>query len=184
MTFSEDLLVAVLPALVLTVTASVFDWRFRKIPNKLVLTGLFAALAMPFVSDHGLPVQAILLGGLIGLVLYLPLYAVRWVGAGDAKLMAVVGMFVGPSGAALIAFYSFMAGGILGVAMLAVQGGWGSAWERLSLLFRSLVLRLRGVPIPMPVNSQGQTLRLPYALAILAGTFVWLSRNLPKSMAS
>ena len=184
MTFTEELLVASLPVLILTGTASVFDWRFRKIPNKLVLTGLFAALALPFASEYALSIQSVLLGGLIGLVLYLPLYAIRWVGAGDAKLMAVVGMFVGPGGAALIALYSFMAGGLLGVALLAAYGGWRPTWERLSLLFRSLVLRLRGVPIPMPVGSQEQTLRLPYAIAIFVGTVVWLSKNLPTSVSS
>lgn len=73
-----------------------FDLRYRKIPNWLNLTGIGAGLAMNLLlfAGHG----AVLAGLGIGcsLLVYVPLYLVRGMGAGDVKLMAAVGAIAGP----------------------------------------------------------------------------------------
>jgi len=155
--------------------ACVTDWRHRKIPNRLVLVGIAAALLCSALIDGTIGFAQAALGGLVGLGIFLPLYAIRWVGAGDAKLMAMVGLFLGPAGAAWSALYAFVAGGILAIVMLLMFGGWASAREKIQLLFISLVFRIRGAPIPMPVESGEKALRLPYALAIAAGTLAWIA---------
>jgi prepilin peptidase CpaA len=72
-----DLLLAVL-----LVIAAVSDWRTYRIPNWLTMGGAVVGLALnAFVTDIGL-LRA--LGGLgLGLVLLLPLWALRVLGAGD-----------------------------------------------------------------------------------------------------
>ncbi|MEG0884092.1 MAG: prepilin peptidase, partial [Janthinobacterium sp.] len=96
------LLAISLPALLLCIllTGAVWhDMRSRRIPNGLVFGGALAALLLhavltPGAGGLGLPAA---LGGLaLGLALLLPMYMLRALGAGDVKLMAMVGAFIGP----------------------------------------------------------------------------------------
>lgn len=73
---------------VLLALASWFDWRERRIPNWVVLLTLLAGLAAAFAAGgltglglHAAHMAIALLGGMI-------LFALRVVGAGDAKLYA------------------------------------------------------------------------------------------------
>src|SRR5687768_11743315 len=99
-TASSSLEMAIHVATLLALLGSAMwcDIRTRRIPNKLVLVGL----ATSFVAQglRGLDgTQAWFLGTLAGFGLLLPLYVIRAMGAGDVKLMAMVGSFLGPAGA-------------------------------------------------------------------------------------
>src|ERR1700751_1600311 len=73
------------------------DLHSRRIPNWLVLTGLTLALAVRLGGARAAQgYSAWGLGLLTGGGLFLPLYLLRGMGAGDVKLMAMVGAFVGP----------------------------------------------------------------------------------------
>lgn len=83
---------------IFSVLAIWFDWRARRVPNWLVLAGLVLAVALIGLG----PVHALapdwrdaLLGGAIGFAVYLPLYVMRWMGAGDVKFFAVAGLMCG-----------------------------------------------------------------------------------------
>src|SRR5438067_2208881 len=94
---------AVLLALVLG--AAVYDARYRKIPNWLTVTGVLVGLSLNAFQYGAVGSQVIrpswfgLLFGLKGLAMgffiYLFLYVLRAMGAGDVKLMAAVGSMVG-----------------------------------------------------------------------------------------
>lgn len=75
--------------------AAVYDMRFRRIPNWLSVTGVVLGLALNtfLYGLTGLKDSAISL--LVGFGIYFVLYALRAMGAGDAKLMAAVGAIVG-----------------------------------------------------------------------------------------
>lgn len=98
----------------LLVTASVCDYRTYKIPNWLTGGGIVFALiyntAVPFYRDQGFLWA---LGGLmVGFLVMLPCYALRIMGAGDVKLMAMVGAFLGVTDTLHAVVYSFLVGGI------------------------------------------------------------------------
>ena len=83
--------------LVLVVSAAVIDLAIRKIPNLLLLGGWLGALGLyGNVAMPGAAIGTALGGALIGFALFLPLYALRGMAAGDVKLMATVGLFLGP----------------------------------------------------------------------------------------
>jgi hypothetical protein len=104
MLISTSLLTGVLALAVWT------DLKSRRIPNALVAMGLCLALASVSMGWGSVSLSQCLLGALTGLVLFLPLYLFGAVGAGDAKLMAAVGAFVGPYAVLWAAVYTALFG--------------------------------------------------------------------------
>lgn len=159
----------VLSALVLT--AVVCDLRSRRIPNALVASGIALGLlfsaAAPTGDGLAPGIGGALLGGLAGLALLMPLYVLRVLGAGDVKLLAMVGAWLGAPAVARTALWTLLCGGVLALAWAAATG-----------VLPRVVANLRGAA---RLGLQGgaamaTTGRLPYALAIASGTAVELWR--------
>src|SRR5580700_10539556 len=87
--------------LTLVLGAAVYDVRYRRIPNWLTVGGVLAGFLMnTFIGRvdlrPGWPgLRLSLQGFAIGFGVYVVLYALRAMGAGDVKLMAAVGAMVG-----------------------------------------------------------------------------------------
>ncbi|MCG2576468.1 prepilin peptidase [Dechloromonas sp. XY25] len=151
------------------------DTAQRRIPNWLVLAGLTAGLACSLWAAPGEPAPlAALLGALLGLIIMLPLYALRTMGAGDAKLMAAVGSFLGPLPILGAALLTFAAGGVLALGAALWSGSLGRVLGNLRLL--GLVL-ISGRSAGVALSDVQTTGRLPYAFAIAIGTALqlWLA---------
>ena len=76
------------------VAAAVLDLRTGRIPNKLTLGGLVAGLLLRAFGGIE-PLAHGVLGAGLALLIALPFFAVRALGGGDAKLLIVVGAFMG-----------------------------------------------------------------------------------------
>ena len=80
----------------LAAVACLADLGWRRIPNVVTVGGaalaLVAAAATGGVSAFGLAAA----GWLVGLLLFLPLFALGGLGAGDVKLLAALGAWLGP----------------------------------------------------------------------------------------
>ena len=106
------------------VIASIGDLRTRRIPNRLVavlaVLGLaFSVTQRPIVPGalHGIE------GLAVGLACWLPFYALGWLGAGDVKLFAAAGAWLGPMRALEGSLLGALAGAVLAVMwMLKTQG--------------------------------------------------------------
>jgi len=82
------------------ITVATYDLLFRRVPNWLLLTALGIHVGWLVITGHGLEgmtVSSSLLGGVIGLAFFLPLYALRAMGAGDVKFFALLGLMMGAS---------------------------------------------------------------------------------------
>jgi len=100
--------------------AAACDIASRRVPNLLVGGGIAAALVLHLVFGGPLaPLRLGLAGAAVGGAIFLPLYLLRGMAAGDVKLMAMVGAFTGPAAAGVIAMLSFIAGGVLALLMVA-----------------------------------------------------------------
>ena len=163
--------------LLLLFAAAIFDTRSHRIPNPLVLSGaLFGVIyntISPLAFNDTILVPIAGIG--VGLMLFLPLYALRAMGAGDVKLLAMVGAFVGPGATLRVAVLSIFAGGVLAILFVLVKG----TAPRLIQNVRS-VLQLSFLNVSMgaapnlhiaPEKSAG---KLPFAVAILIGTLSYL----------
>lgn len=76
-----------------------FDFTQRRLPNVLTLGIYIPAFAVLLVSQQTavfqMPVMAAVYGWLLALVLTLPAYVFRWLGAGDVKMLTGLGMLTG-----------------------------------------------------------------------------------------
>jgi prepilin peptidase CpaA len=156
--------------LVLVTAAALSDLATRRIPNLLLLLAWLVAL--PLQAASGAPGAALadsLLGAATGLLLFLPLYLLRGMAAGDVKLMATVGAFAGPAAAFHIALMTWCAGGAMALVLLASHGRLRAALANLRDLLRPLLMRAVGIPAVAepPRPSVGS---MPYGLAIALGT--------------
>ena len=161
--------------LLLVLPAAVFDYRERRIPNWLVLTGLLVGTAMNSFLTYDTPsMTAGLLFSLEGLglafLVYFPLYLLRGMGAGDVKLMAAVGAIVGPALWLWVLFFTAVLGGIVGVIVVLSKGRVHRTLQNLWMILVSI--RYRQAPYatnPELDVSTDQGLRLPHGVIIAVG---------------
>ncbi len=177
-----------LAALVLLVlTALVFDLRERRIPNMLVLLALGTGLCINLIGPRTWPVgsgllsinsgalgaEGALLGALTSLTIFLPFYFLRAMGAGDVKLMAGIGSFVGPTTAINVALFILVTGGVLAIVRMVWVG------KTQVVLFNVATALGQWVPGSVarfdPATQSAD--RMPYALAMAGGLLaygVWI----------
>lgn len=102
----------------LAAAAGFMDWRSRRIPNWLTVSGALLGLAVNAVLNgwHGL--ENSLLGLLLGLALLLPFVLVRSLGAGDWKLIGAIGAFFGPQQLLVVLFATILVAGVMALGLI------------------------------------------------------------------
>lgn len=154
---------------ILLAVATLADLRARRIPNWLTFAGCVAGLVLGALASG---VGGFLLAGkglLLAFAISLPFWLAGWVGAGDVKLLAAVGAFVG-SGLVIQTLLAVgIAGAVLAVGALLWRGLLARTGERVAATL-SLSLASRRWHYVAP-DAQESAVRLPYAVAITAGTF-------------
>ena len=104
----------------LLLAASGFDLARRRIPNWLTLSGLLLGLLWHGVTGGGQGCLFALEGlGIAGLTVLL--WMAKALGAGDVKLLGVVGTWMGPVFLLWTLLGTIFAGGLLALATLAVR---------------------------------------------------------------
>ncbi|HEU4907192.1 MAG TPA: prepilin peptidase [Solirubrobacterales bacterium] len=104
------------------VAITLTDLEQRIIPNKVLIAGALAALAIIVVADPGtLPERALAAAAAGGLLFAAALAYPRGMGLGDVKLAATMGLFLGRAvGPAILV--ALLAGSLVGLAMIARNG--------------------------------------------------------------
>ena len=159
---------AVFSLLLLIVCAS--DLRARRIPNNVVL--LLAALGVIHSTLVAGSVRGALLafaGMALGLAIWLPFYAFRFLGAGDVKFFAAACAWIGPAAVVRAALLSALCG-----ALLVVVWAFVHAARDYVVASRRLDAVSAGPAASMDALITRR--RLPYGLAMAAGLSVtiWL----------
>ena len=157
--------------LALAIAASVIDVRERRIPNWLTFGGALAAFAYHGWTA-GLPGIGTAAGGwFVGVAIFFLPFALGGLGAGDVKLVAALGAWLGWYDTVWLGLYTGAAGGVLALAASAWTGYFTQALRNLWLLLTHWkVMGLR--PLPELTIHHGTGPKLAYGVAILAGTMV------------
>ena len=117
---AQFLLMAVLPGLL--AAAAGWDLASFTIPNflSLALAGAFALFALSLGLSLG-SIGLHLLTGSVGLALGFTLFALGYIGGGDAKLYAAVGLWLGPQDMLPYTLAAAILGGVLTLSLLALR---------------------------------------------------------------
>ena len=159
----------------LVALASVTDVRTRRIPNVLTFGATIAALLF-HVSTGGRSGLTTSVGGwMLGAALFFPVFALRGMGAGDVKLLAAIGAWLGPLPVVSVALISTIAGGAIAVVVSLIHGYLRTALTNLWVLL--MHWRISGIrPLPSITLEGARGPRLAYAFPIAIGTVttLWL----------
>lgn len=160
------------PLLILLGLATAWDLRQRRIPNLLVLAGALAGGVIQLTVAGLAGLQDALLGLLLGFGLLLPGYILGTTGAGDVKLMAAIGTFLGPYNVFLAVLASIIVGSLvaLGYAASALFSPAAAApWARYGLMFKTLIATGRPIYLA-PAEGEVMGRKFPFAVSIALGT--------------
>lgn len=147
--------------LLLLLSALYLDLRYQRIPNLLVLMALGLALLLHGYLEQWAGLLMALQGAGLALAMLLPAYAIRWLGAGDVKLMIAVGAFAGPQLLFWSVVYGIICGAFTSFALVLFKvGGKGL----LNIIKRRYIRRKAD-------GTQEAPLQVPYAPALALG---WL----------
>lgn len=166
---------------VLLVIAAVIDARTYRIPNRLTVGGMVFGLAYNAITSaawiDGLLGAAAGLG--VGLLVLLPVYLLRVMGAGDVKLMAMVGAFVGFPDIFHAVLYSLVVGGIAAIGFALHRRAFRRMSENVFDIVQSMAFAAMAGNRPTPALSGRASIgKLPYGVSIAAGTIAWLAARL------
>lgn len=153
--------------------ACVSDLRTRRIPNVLTLSAAGAAVLFHAATGGWSAVGWSLAGLFVGALLFFPMFALRGMGAGDVKLLAALGAWLGPGQVAAVALATSLAGGAIAIIVAFAHGYLRKALRNLYLLL--MHWRVAGVqPLPAVTLERAAGPRLAYAFPIAIGTVVTL----------
>lgn len=147
------------------------DWKTYRLHNRAFL--LFFALGIAvnaFAGGLG-GVKDALLGGALMLIL-LPLFALRFMGAGDIKALIGVGTMLGFPAAAWSLAFSLIAAGVLAAGAMLLRGNARRRFRYLWEYLKSCWLT-RGV-LPYPEEARQKDGLIRFSFAITAGLLIQL----------
>lgn len=158
-------------ALALALIAGYSDWRFRRIPNWLTVSGLIAGIAANAIVGRWGGLKTSLLGAGLGLLLLLPFVLLRSLGAGDWKLAGALGACVGPAVLADLLMGSIFVAGIMAVALVIYKR---RTLETLRNIGRMLgAIFTLHMPGPEVSLDNPQALKVPYGVALALTTVLF-----------
>jgi prepilin peptidase CpaA len=163
----EILLCASLPAF--AITAGVLDYRSRRIPNWLTVSGALAGLCLSALGGTPHLVQSLQgFGAALGVGLIL--FFLRTLGAGDAKFMAAIGAWAGLSRLPMAFLFMLGAG-----AVAALAWSWRKKVLRATLASTATMVggAMHGTSSSSPWVGQTESGRFPYGVGLGLGAIIW-----------
>jgi prepilin peptidase CpaA len=148
--------------------AAVIDLRRHKVPNWLTAALFSSGLVLNayFIGWSGL--GGALAGSLTGLILLLPFYLKGGMGAGDVKLMAAAGTYLGFLPTLLGVSFGLLLAGIYSILLIIWRGELFDCYQRCLVMFQTGHFAEAG-------SDSVLKERFPFGVALAAGTVVSLA---------
>jgi prepilin peptidase CpaA len=174
-----DALIKSWPAWLVTITliaAALIDGYKLKVPNWLTFPMIVSGWVFSTISFGWEGLAWSLVGTVVGLGLLLPAYAIGGMGAGDVKLLAGVGAWVGGT----ITLYAFcvsaIVGGVIAVLMVICRRGVRKHYYQfLSIWNEVATIRDPEKLSMLAAERKSSMLLLPYGIPIAIGTIAYFA---------
>ncbi|UVI33568.1 A24 family peptidase [Paenibacillus spongiae] len=159
-------------AAILLLIALVSDVRTMRIPNALTVPA-FAAGLIYHLAVEGMEgsVYAIV-GAFTGFAPFFVLHLLKGIGAGDVKLFAALGAWIGSYSVLQTMMYAILYAGAVGLALLLMRRSFSQrvmAWAVMLLVPR------QSGRMALPGLEAGKALRFPFMIAAVPGAVTaWL----------
>lgn len=159
------------------IVAAVINGLKLKVPNWITFPMILSGWIYSTVAFGYSGLADSLLGTVVGLGLLLPAYAIGGMGAGDVKLLAGVGAWMGVS----VTFYAFcvsaLLGGVIALGMVLYRRAWAKHRDQFwSIVGEISTIRDPDVLSAIAAERKKSMLLLPYGIPIALGSiayFVW-----------
>jgi prepilin peptidase CpaA len=150
-----------------------YDVRSRRIPNFITLPAMvFGLILHGALGGWGQLVTAAT-GGLICGFIFLVFYLAGGMGAGDVKLITAAGCIAGLPLIGHLLLWTALAGGVMAIGLAVYRRQLATTLRNVGAIV--VHHRVMGLTPHAQFNiSNDRTLRLPYALAITAGSALTL----------
>jgi prepilin peptidase CpaA len=156
------------------IVAAYIDGKQLRVPNWITFPMVLSGLAYNLATGGWDGLSAGLFGMVVGLACLLPLYSVGGMGAGDVKLMAGIGAWLGAS----ITFSAFCVSAIVGAGMAVWM-----VWRRKSFIhhyanFLTILSEWANIKDPRQLSQiaaerKPRMLLLPYGIPICIGSIAY-----------
>lgn len=160
------------------ILAAWIDGRELKVPNwitfPMILSGLVYSTCVGGISGLG----AGLLGMCVGLLTLLPLYSVGGMGAGDVKLMAGIGAWLGWEVTLAVFCVSTVVGAVMALLMVLGKRNMTHHYENFLLILSEwMVIKNPYELSKIAAERKSSMLLLPYGIPICIGTIGYFIYN-------
>ncbi len=151
-------------AVLVAMVAGFLDWRYRRIPNWLTVSGLAAGVAANTILCRWPGLKTALLGTLLALALLLPFVLVRSLGAGDWKLAGALGACLGPRQLLSVLMGTIVVAGVMALAVVIWKGRLKQTLLNIAHLLAAFVsLRMPGPEVSL---NDPQSTKIPFGVAM------------------
>jgi prepilin peptidase CpaA len=158
------------------IEAAIIDGRCLRVPNWLTYNFVVGGLIFAFWKGGSALLLTSMAGAAVGLLTLLPLYSIGGMGAGDVKLMAGVGAWIGPWFTLCAFVSSAMAGAVIAAAMVVYSG---ELYRHLAMMHtigrEVLTLRNPVLLSERAAHRKPTMMLLPYGIPIAVGSIAYFA---------
>ncbi|WP_437202335.1 A24 family peptidase [Planctomicrobium sp. SH664] len=153
------------------IVAAYIDGKELRVPNWITFPMVLSGLVYSTWVGGWEGLGAGLLGMVVGLATLLPLYSVGGMGAGDVKLMAGIGAWLG----ATVTWYAFLWTVVIGAVMAIIMVLARRSWDKHYGNFLMIWMELTSIKDPRKLSEiaaerKPRMLLLPYGIPICIGS--------------
>ncbi len=153
-----------IPAVLTAICAGVLDWRYRRIPNWLTVSGFVVGFAVNTALFGWMGMKFSLLGAALGLGLLLPFVLLRSLGAGDWKLAGALGACLGPGRLVTVLMGTILVAGVMALVVVLWKRRLMQTLKNIVRMFAAFVsLRLPGSEVSL---DSPQSTKIPFGVAM------------------
>jgi prepilin peptidase CpaA len=158
-------------AVVVALIAGFTDWRSRRIPNWLTVSGFVVGVSLNTLIGRWAGLKASLLGAGLGLLVLLPFVFLRSLGAGDWKLAGALGSFVGWETLVTLLIISIFVAGAMALILVIYKHRFKQTLRNIWGMLASMAsFHMPGAEVSL---DNPQSLKIPYGVALGLATVVF-----------